>query len=86
MITDLLPEAVRQPVLWSKLERERRERVWKEMDKLNASLGRDTIRMLSAGSPAAGRKLQAQHRFASVDGTLGLAATGPCKVNLEPDT
>ncbi len=42
MITELLPEAVQQPALWSELDRERRERVWKTVDRLNATLGRGT--------------------------------------------
>ena len=36
MITELLPEGVRQPALWADLDRERRGRVWKTMGKLNA--------------------------------------------------
>ena len=39
MITELLPETIRQPALWGDLDRERRERAWKAMDKLNATLG-----------------------------------------------
>ncbi len=49
MITELLPETVQQPALWSELDRERRERAWKTVDKLNATLGRGTVRILSAG-------------------------------------
>jgi len=62
MITELLPEATRQPALWDELDRERRERVWKTMDKLNAKLGRDTIRILSAGPAEAAWKLRADYR------------------------
>ena len=47
--TELLPEAVQQPALWSELDRERRERAWKTVDRLNATLGRGTVRILSAG-------------------------------------
>lgn len=50
MITELLPEETRQPALWGDLDRERRERVRKTVDKLNADLGRNTVRVLSAGS------------------------------------
>ena len=39
MITELLPETVQQPALWGELDRERRERVWKTVDQLNAKLG-----------------------------------------------
>ena len=49
MITALLPETVQQPALWSELDRERGERVWKTVDRLNATLGRGTVRILSAG-------------------------------------
>ncbi len=62
MISELLPEATQQPALWSDLDRERRERVWKTMDKLNATLGRDTIRILSAGNREAVWKLRADFR------------------------
>ncbi len=34
MITELLPDAVQQPALWSELDRERRERAWKTVDRL----------------------------------------------------
>jgi DNA polymerase V len=61
MITELRPEAVRQPALWNELDRERHERVWKTMDKLNATLGRDTVRILSAGPRASAWKLRAEH-------------------------
>jgi DNA polymerase V len=62
MITELLPETVRQPALWGELDREKRERAWKAMDKLNATLGRDTIRILSAGPKEAAWKLRAECR------------------------
>ncbi len=48
MISELLPETVWQPALWGELDRERRERAWKAVNQLNASLGRGTIRILSA--------------------------------------
>ena len=47
MISELLPEAVQQPALWTELDRERRERAWKTVDQLNAKLGRGTVRILS---------------------------------------
>jgi DNA polymerase V len=62
MITELLPEVDRQPALWGDLDRERRERVWKTMDKLNASLGRDTLRVLSAGPKDGAWNLRAEYR------------------------
>ena len=62
MITELLPETIRQPALWGELDRERRERAWKVMDRLNATLGRDTVRILGAGSKDAAWKLKAEHR------------------------
>ncbi|WP_419805944.1 Y-family DNA polymerase [Terriglobus sp.] len=62
MITELLPETVQQPALWSELDRERRERVWKTMDRLNATLGRGTVRILSAGPKDAAWKLRAKYR------------------------
>ena len=62
MITGLLPETVRQPALWGELDRERRERVWRTMDRLNATLGRDTVRILGAGPKDAAWKLRAEYR------------------------
>jgi DNA polymerase V len=62
MITELLPEIVRQPTLWSEPDRERRERVWKTVDRLNATLGRGTVRVLSAGPKDAAWKLRAEYR------------------------
>ncbi len=62
MITELLPETIRQPALWGELDRDRRERAWKVMDKLNATLGRDTVRILGAGTKDAAWKLRAEHR------------------------
>lgn len=62
MIAELLPEAVQQSALWSELDRERRERAWKTVDKLNATLGRGTVRILSAGPKDAAWKLRAEYR------------------------
>ena len=62
MITELLPETIRQPALWGELDRDRREQAWKVMDKLNASLGRDTVRILGAGPKNAAWQLRAEHR------------------------
>ena len=62
MITELLPEGVLQPALWGDLDRERHERVWRTMDQLNASLGRDTVRLLSAGPRDGAWKLRAEYR------------------------
>ena len=61
MITELLPEAVQQPALWSELDRERRERAWKTVDQINAKLGRGTVRILSAGPKDSAWKLRAEH-------------------------
>ncbi len=63
MISELLPEPVQQqPALWSEIDREKRAKLWKVVDGLNAYLGRDTIRILSQGPIAAGWKLRAEHR------------------------
>lgn len=62
MITELQPETVQQPALWSEIDREKRERAWKAMDRLNADHGRDTVRILSAGPKAASWMLRAEHR------------------------
>ena len=62
MITELMPETVRQPALWGGLDREKRERAWRAMDKLNATLGRDTVRILGAGPKDAAWKLRAEFR------------------------
>ena len=62
MITELMPETIRQPALWGELDREKRERAWRAMDKLNATLGRDTVRILGAGPKDAAWKLRAEHR------------------------
>ena len=53
IISELPPEAVRQPALWGELDRERRERAWKTVDQLNATLGRGTVRILSASAKEA---------------------------------
>jgi hypothetical protein len=60
--TELLPETIRQPALWGELDREKRERAWKAMDKLNATLGRDTVRIFGAGSKESAWKLRAEYR------------------------
>ena len=39
MITELLPETIRQPALWGEMDRDRRVQAWKVMDKLNAIPG-----------------------------------------------
>src|ERR1700712_3890051 len=62
MITELLPETIRQPALWRELDREKRERAWKTMDMLNAKLERDTVRILGAGPKDAAWKLRAEYR------------------------
>lgn len=62
MITELLPETIRQPALWGELDRDRRERAWEVMDKFNATLGRNTVRILGAGPKDAAWKLRAEYR------------------------
>ena len=62
IITDLLPEPIRQPTPWGELDRDQRERAWKVMDELNATLGPVTIRILGAGPRDAAWKLRAEHR------------------------
>ncbi len=62
MITELLPETIRQPALWGELDRDRREQAWRVTDKLNATLGRDAVRILGAGPKNAVWKLRAEHR------------------------
>jgi DNA polymerase V len=62
MITELMPETIRQPALWGELDRERRHRAWDAMDRLNATLGRDTVRILGAGPKDAAWKLRADYR------------------------
>ena len=62
MITELLPEAVQQPALWSELDCERRGRAWKTVDRLNTTLGRGTVCILSAGPKDAAWKLRTEHR------------------------
>lgn len=62
MISELLPEAVQQPALWTELDRERRERAWKTVDQLNAKLGRRTVRILSAGMKESAWNLRAESR------------------------
>jgi DNA polymerase V len=62
MITELLPETIRQPALWGEMDRDRREQAWKVMDKLNATLGRDTVRILAAGPKDAAWRLRAEYR------------------------
>ena len=39
MITELLPETVKRSALWDDLDRERRERVWRTMDRLTCRWG-----------------------------------------------
>jgi len=62
IITELMPETIRQPALWGELDREKRERDWRSMDKLNAALGRDTVGILVVGPKDAAWKLRAEHR------------------------
>jgi DNA polymerase V len=60
MVTELLPETVRQPALWSEVEREKRERAWAVVDRLNVKLGRGAVRVLAAGPKEAAWNLRAE--------------------------
>ena len=62
IFSELLPETVQQPSLWSEIEREKRAKLWRVVDSLNADLGRDTVRLLSTGQNVAPWKLRAEHR------------------------
>jgi len=62
MIAELQPEEVRQPALWSEIERERRAKLWRVVDQLNAGKGRGTVRVLSAGPKSPVWQLRAEHR------------------------
>lgn len=66
MLTELLPDTIRQPALWGELDPEKRERAWKAMDKLNATLRRDTGCIIGASRKDAAGKLRAE--FRSLDG------------------
>ena len=57
-----MPETIRQPALWGELDREKRERAWRAMDKLNATFRRDTFRIVGAGPKDAAWKLRAEYR------------------------
>ncbi len=69
-MTELLPETIRQPTLWGELDREKRERAWRAMDKLNATLGRDTVRILGAGPKGRGLEAQSRVSLVQVDNVL----------------
>lgn len=62
VLTELLPETFRQPSLWSDIDREKRAKLWRVVDDLNADLGRDSVRLLAAGAQAASWKLRASRR------------------------
>ena len=51
-----------------------RYRVWKTVDRLNATLGRRTVRLLSAGPKNAVWKLRAEH-LSPVDYAVGRSTT-----------
>jgi DNA polymerase V len=57
MSTELLPEAVRQPALWTELDRDKRERAWKAMDSYPRARYRSTPQRRPKG-----RYLEAQSR------------------------
>ena len=54
-----MPETIRQPALWGELDREKRERAWRAMYKLNAALYRPHV---GAGPKDAAWKPRAEHR------------------------
>ena len=62
IISELMPEHMQQPALWGDMDREKRAKLWKVVDSLNADLGKDTVRILSSGPVAAAWKLKAEHR------------------------
>jgi DNA polymerase V len=58
MITELMLENHPAPALWGELDREKRERAWRAMDKLNAN----HVRILGAGLKDAVWKRRAEYR------------------------
>lgn len=62
VLTELLPESKRQPSLWSALDREKRAKLWRVVDSLNANHGQDSVRLLAAGAGEAPWKLRASQR------------------------
>jgi DNA polymerase V len=85
MITELLPDTIRQPALWGELDRDRREQAWKVMDKLNSTLGRDTPP--HPRGRAEGCRLEAQGRasLATMDNKLGRTAASASKMTTKED-
>lgn len=73
MITELMPETIRRPVLVGRVG-PRKEGTGEESDEqANATLGRNTVRILGAGPKEAAWKLRAEH--ASQDDTMECTAT-----------
>ena len=60
MITELMPETIRQPALWGELDREKRERAWRAMVGSTQTSG--YLRILGAGPKDAVWKRRAEYR------------------------
>lgn len=60
--SELRPAWEGQRSLWSSPDRERRDKAWSTADAINAMLGRDAVRVLSAGTKKAGWQLRADYR------------------------
>ena len=70
MITEMLPEMVQQ-LAWSKLDRERRKRVWKTVDRLNATLGRGNRSHPERRAERCGLEAQGGVQVTMVDYSVG---------------
>ena len=68
VLTELLPETMHQPSLWGELDREKRAKLWRVVDSLNADLGRDS------GAPS---ECGARSSFLEAEGIAPLATAGP---------
>jgi DNA polymerase V len=62
ILSEILPESIEQRCLWEEAGRGNRARLWSIVDRLNAELGRDSVRLLSTGAEQSGWKLRAEHR------------------------
>jgi hypothetical protein len=71
MITELMPETIRQPALWGELDREKMERAWRAMDKLSATLGRGYCPHPRCRSKGCRLEAQGRASLAALDGAVG---------------
>jgi DNA polymerase V len=62
ILTELVPERLRQPALCQSVDRERRMQLWKVIDGLNLKLGRGTVSTAGAGHKDANWRLRAAFR------------------------